>query len=322
MKAVIHTKYGPPEVLQLVAVAVPIPAPNEVVIEVHATTVNRSDSGCRSAKPFIVRYFTPLRGPKRQILGTELAGEIAAVGADVAQFEVGDRVFGINPANWGAYAEYVCMNETAPLARMPANMTFEEAAPVCDGAIIALTCLRRADLRAGQTILVYGASGAIGTAGVQLAKHLGAQATAVCGLANVELARSLGTDEVLDYTEGDVTQNGQAYDVVFDVVGKLTYRRCRTSVRPGGALVVTDLGSWCQFPVLALLTRRIGKRRVSLPVPTYGRDDVRYLRDLIEAGGFQPVIDRTYPLEQIVEATRYVETEQKVGNVVISIATG
>jgi NADPH:quinone reductase-like Zn-dependent oxidoreductase len=307
MRAVVYDKYGPPEVLRLEDVERPVPNDDEVLVRVHATTVNRSDCGWRSAKPFFARYFTGLRRPKRRILGMELAGEVEAVGAAVSEFEVGDHVFGVK--GFGAHAEFACMREDRPLAHKPAGMTFDEAAAVCDGAIIALACLRKGDLRKGRSILIYGASGSIGTAAVQLAKNFDADVTAVCNTKNLELVRSLGADRVIDYTQEDFTNNGETYDVIFDAVGKHSFRRCRRSLKPGGIYIETDLGFLWHVPILALLTWRIGDKRVTLPIPKYTKKDVLFLKELIEAGNYRAVIDRRYPLEDVVEATRYVETE-------------
>jgi NADPH:quinone reductase-like Zn-dependent oxidoreductase len=316
MKAVVHDRYGPPEVLRIVEVERPEPAENEVLVKVRATTVTRSDCGFRSATPFFSRAFTGLRRPKRRIGGMELAGEVESVGAAVTEFDVGDRVFGIRG---GAHAEFVCVREQGALAHIPADMSFEEAAPVPDGAIIALACVRKAELRAGQRILIYGASGAIGTAAVQLAKHLGAHVTAVCNTKNVEVVRSLGPDEVVDYQQEDFTRNGETYDVVLDAVGKHSFRRCRRSLKPGGHYISTDLGFMWHVPPLALASRVIGSKRVTLPLPHYTKENVVFLKELIEAGGYRAVVDRRYPLEDVVEATRYVETGQKTGNVVLTL---
>jgi NADPH:quinone reductase-like Zn-dependent oxidoreductase len=318
MRAVVYDRYGPPDVLRLEEVERPVPKDDEVLVKIHATTVNRSDCGWRSAQPFITRYFLGLRRPRRSILGSELAGEVEAVGAAVSQFEVGDHVWGVN--GFGAHAEFICMREDRPLAHKPAGMTFEEAASVCDGALIALACLRKGDLRKGRSILIYGASGSIGTAAVQLAKYFEADVTAVCNTKNVELVRSLGADTVMDYLQEDFTKNGETYDVVFDAVGKHSFRRCRRSVRPGGIYIDTDPGFMWHVPVLALLTRWIGDKKVTLPIPKYTKKDVLFLKELIEAGQYRAVIDRCYPLEQVVEATAYVETGQKTGNVVLTVS--
>jgi NADPH:quinone reductase-like Zn-dependent oxidoreductase len=317
MRAVVQDRYGPPEVLRLEEVERPVPNEDEVLVKIHATTVTRSDCGVRAADPFFARVFFGLRRPKQRISGTELAGVVEAVGSAVTEFEVGDEVFGLRS---GAHAEYVCVRESRALAHKPAGMTFEEAAAVCDGASIALACLRKADLREGRNILIYGASGAIGTAAVQLAKSFGADVTAVCNTKNLELVRSLGADRVIDYMQEDFTKNGETYDVVFDAVGKHSFRRCRHSLKRGGLYIETDLGFMWHVPALALLTRWIGDKRVTLPVPKYTKGDVLLVKELIEAGTYRPVIDRTYRLEDVVEATRYVETGQKTGNVVLTVS--
>jgi NADPH:quinone reductase-like Zn-dependent oxidoreductase len=267
MRAVVCDSYGPPEVLRLEDVAEPVPAEDEVLIRVHSTTVTRSDCGVRSGKPFIGRFFLGLRRPKRRILGSEVAGEVEAVGTAVTEFQVGDRVFGVGGMfgeRDGTHAELTTMRERAPLAQMPTNMTYDEAAAVCDGVMLALNGLRPADVRRGRRLLVYGASGSIGTAGVQLAKHFGAHVTAVCNTKNVELVRSLGADEVIDYQREDFTKNGQSYDIVFDAVGKHSFRRSRRSLKPGGVYVATDGGLNL---LLSFLTRWIGNRKVLFPIP-------------------------------------------------------
>ena len=318
MRAVVYDRYGPADVLRLEEVPRPVPKDDEVLIKIHATTVNRTDTALRAAEPFASRFITGLLRPKRKILGTELAGEIEAAGAAVTEFEAGDQVFGVNAWKFGTHAQFVCMRESASLARKPAGTTFEEAAAVCDGAILALGCLRPADLRKGKAILVYGASGSIGTAAVQLARYFDADVTAVCNTKNVEIVRSLGADKVIDYTREDFTKNGQTYDVIFDAVGKHSFRRCEGSLNRGGFYLATDL--W-QNLVLALWTSRIGDKRVVFPIPPrYTKKDVLFLKQLIEAGKYRAVIDRCYPLEQVIEATRYVETGQKTGNVVLTIS--
>ncbi len=316
MKAVVQDRYGPPEVLRLEDVDQPVPKDHEVLVRVHATSVTRSDCGVRAAHPFFARIFTGLRRPKTRIAGMELAGVVEAVGATVTEFEVGDEVFGIRS---GANAEYVCVREQGALARKPAGMSFEDAAAVCDGVIIAHACLRKANLREGRSILIYGASGSIGTAAVQLARHMGATVTAVCNTKNLELMRSLGAGEVIDYLQEDFTKNGKTYDVVFDAVGKHSFRRCRRSLAPGGIYIETDLGFMWHVPPLALLSRWIGDKRVTLPIPRYTKEEVVLLKELIEDGEYRAVIDRRYPLEDVVEATRYVETGQKTGNVVLTV---
>ncbi len=316
MRAVVYEKYGPAEVLRIAEVERPVPEADEVLVKIHATTVTRTDTGLRSAQYFVSRFFTGLRRPKRTILGLELAGEVESVGADVTEFEVGDHVFGVKGS---AHAEFVCVKESGPLAHKPAGMSFEEAAAVCDGASLALACLRKADLRDGSRVLVYGASGSVGTAGVQLAKSAGAHVTAVCNTKNVELVRSLGADVVVDYLKEDFTKNGETYDVVFDAVGMHSFRRCRHSLSPGGVYVSTDPGFMWHVPLLALLTKRIGKRKVAMGLTRYAKKDVLFLKELVEGGEYRAVIDRRYPLEDVIEASKYVETGQKVGNVVLTL---
>ena len=318
MRAVVYDEYGSPDVLRLEEVERPEPKEDEVLVKIHATTVTQTDCGWRSAKPFIVRYFIGLRRPKRRILGMELAGEVEAVGAAVTEFAVGDEVFGVG--GFGAHAEYACKRESASIAAKPTGTTFAEAAAVCDGACIALSCLRDADLRPGRSVLVYGASGSVGTAAVQLAKHFGADVTAVCNTKNVELVRSLGADRVIDYTREDYTKHGETYDVVFDAVGKTSFRRCRRLLKRGALYVETDLGFMWHVPPLALLSRWIGDKRVKIGMAKYTKKDILFLKELIEAGKYRAVIDRSYLLEQVVEATRYVETGDKTGNVVLVVS--
>jgi len=303
--------------LQIEQLPIPEPRANEVLVKVHATSVTRSDCGFRAADPFFSRIFIGLLRPKRRIPGMELAGVVEAVGAAVTEFDVGDEVFGIRG---GANAEYVCVREQGALAHKPAGMSFEEAAAVSDGGIIALACLKKADPLKGRSILIYGASGAIGTAAVQLAKHFGAAGiTGVCNTKNLELVRSLGADVVIDYTQEDFTKNGETYDVVFDAVGKHSFRRCRRSLKQNGIYIETDLGFMWHVPLLALATRWIGDKKATLPIPSYTKENILAIKELIEASEYRAVIDRRYPLEDVVEATTYVETGQKTGNVVLTV---
>jgi len=315
MRAVVYDRYGPPDVLRLEDVERPAPRDAEVLVKIHATTVNRTDCGLRSAQPFFTRFVTGLRRPRNRILGMELAGEVEAVGAAVTEFKVGDRVFG--GSGFGAHAEFVCIRESAPLAHMPAGMSFDEAAAVTDGAMLALACLRHAGPLQGRSIVIYGASGSVGTAAVQLARYFAADVTAVAGTRNRELVRSLGADRVLDYTRTDFTKNGQTYDVIMDAAGKHSFIRCRGSLKRGGIFLATDgVGN---LP-LTLLTRWIGDKRVAMGITRYSKPDVRFLKELIEAGKYRAVIDRRYPLEDVVEATRYVELRHKTGNVVLTVS--
>jgi NADPH:quinone reductase-like Zn-dependent oxidoreductase len=315
VRAVVRDGYGPPEILRLAEVDRPVPADGEILVRVQSTTVNRTDCGWRSGSPFFARYFTGVRRPKWRTLGMEFSGDVEAVGSEVTEFAVGDRVFGVKA--YGANAEFVSARASGAVAHMPAGTSFDEAAAVCDGFCIALSCLRDADIREGRRLLVYGATGSVGTAAVQLARHRGAHVTAVGNTTNLELVRSLGADEVIDYLQEDFTKNGQTYDVIFDAVGKHSYRRCRRSLAPDGRFVETDLGFMWHVPLLALTNKR-----VKLGIGRYRKEDVVFLKELIESGEYRAVIDRRYPLEDVVEATRYVETGQKTGNVVLTVGAG
>ncbi len=325
MRAVVQDRYGPAEVLRIDDVPRPVPKDDEVLIRIRASTVSQTDTHARAANPFFWRFVAGLRRPKWRTLGVELAGEVEAIGAEVSLFKVGDQVFGAPPGfGFGAHAEFICLRETAPIAHKPIGLSLEEAAAVCDGAFQALATLRRADVQPGRRIVVYGASGSLGTAAVQLAKHIGAHVTAVCNTKNLELVRSLGADEVVDYTQEDFTKRGQTYDAIIDAVGKLSAFRGRRALKPGGIYVATDGGRFLLETLAAVLGTRLvrSKRRVGAAMGRRSKDDVVFLRELIEAGAYRPVIDRRYPMEQVVEAHRYVETWQKTGNVVLTIGNG
>lgn len=321
MKAAVFDRYGEPEVQYIADVPKPVPTDEQILVRVHATTVNRADCHLRSGKPRWQRIFNLIfeRGgvlrPKPQtILGGEYAGVVEAVGAAATEFTVGQRVFGMSIM--GAQAEYTCRRARGPVASMPSNATFEECA-ITDGFLNAINCLREAGPLEGKRVLVYGASGAIGTAGVQLARHFGAHVTAVCNTKNLELVRSLGADEVIDYLHEDFTKNGETYDVVFDAVGKKTFPQCKRSLKPGGSFLPTDglvNGLWL------LWTKKFGDKKVKAQLPPrYLKEDIVFLKELMEAGEYRAVIDRIVPLEDVVEATRYVETGQKTGNVVLTV---
>ena len=320
MRAVVHDRYGPPEVLRIAEVERPVPQEDEVLVRVRASTVTRGDAmGVRSAEYRFTRLFTGVRRPRRTSLGTEFAGLVEEVGAAVTELQVGDHVFGVKA---GANAEYVTVRETGVIAEMPAALTYEEAAAVPDGSLLALTCLRAADPLRGKRVLVYGAAGSVGTAAVQLLVHHfeATDVTAVCDTNDVDLVRSLGAGAVLDRLREDFTKNGKRYDVIFDAVGKHSFRRCRGSLEPGGTYVTMDLGFMYHVPFLSLATRVAGSKRAKLGIGRYRREDLLLVRELVEAGRYRPVIDRTYPLDDIVEATRYVESGRKTGNVVLRVA--
>ena len=318
-----HTSYGPPDVVRIAEVDKPTPRNNQVLVKVHATTVNRTDAGFRAGKPRIVRLFTGLIRPKVAVLGNEFAGEIEAVGRDVTSFLVGNRVFGYSGlqhgSRFGAHAEYLAIAEDGSLATMPANLTYEEAAPSTEGSHYALSLIRKARIQHGQDVLVNGATGAIGSAAVQLLKHLGANVTAVCDTKNIELVKGLGADRVIDYTAEDFTKDTQTYDVVLDAVGKSSFGRTKRLLKPRGVYLSSDLGPLAQNPILALITPLFGGKKVMFPIPRDDQEMARYFKGLLESGAFKPVIDRRYRLDQIVEAYKYVETGQKTGNVVITV---
>jgi NADPH:quinone reductase-like Zn-dependent oxidoreductase len=317
MRAAVHERYGPPEVLHIKEVDQPEPAEDEVLVRVLASSVTRSDCGFRNTEYWFSRVFTGLVRPKRTIAGMEFAGVVEEIGAAVTEFRVGEEVFGIKG---GANAEYVCVRESGVVARKPSRLSFEEAAVVADGGLSALTMLPALGPIQGRHIVVYGASGSIGTAAVQVAKHLGARVTAVTDTDRIELVRSLGADEVVDYTREDWARRG-TYDAVFDAVGKSSFRKARRALRPGAAYVSADLGFMWHAPLVILATKWIGSRKAKLGIARYRQEDLLRLRELLEAGAYRPVIDRAYPLEDVVQATRYVETKQKTGNVVLTVAT-
>ena len=328
MKAIICTKYGPPDVLQLKEVEKPTPKDNEVLVKVYATTVAAVDCEMRRFNKFPLWLWLPGRivigitGPRQKILGHELSGEIESVGKDVKLFGKGDQVFAATGHSYGAHAEYKCLPEDGALAKKPANMTHEEAAAVPVGGGTALHFLRKGKIQSGQEVLINGASGSIGTFAIQLAAYFGAEVTGVCSTANLELVKSLGVDKVIDYTEEDFTKTGLTYDIIFDAVAKSSFSRCKGSLKPGGIYLTTipSLGVMLQM----LWTSKFGRKKAIFAASGVAPSSERaknlvFLKELIEAGKINPFIDRSYPLEQIVEAHRYVETGHKKGNVVITV---
>ena len=319
MKAVVNTRYGSPDVLEIREAPKPEPKAGEVLIKVHATTVSRTDCGMLRAHPFFIRLGIGLLRPKRTILGMDFAGTVEAVGTGVTSFTPGERVFGMSPDDFGAHADYLCVPEEGPIAAMPAGLSFAEAV-LCEGAWYADTYLKKFGLKPGHKILIYGASGAIGTAAVQLARSYGAEVTAVVATRHLDLVRSLGADRAVDYTAEDFTQIGETFDFVLDAVGKTSFFRCRKLLKPGGVFAATDLGPWCQNPLLEIWSRITGSGRVVFPMPKSSKAVVEFLKDRMEAGELRAVIDRSYPLEAVADAYRYVETAQKTGIVVINVA--
>jgi NADPH:quinone reductase-like Zn-dependent oxidoreductase len=319
MRAVVHDRYGPPEVLRVAEVERPVPKEDEVLVKVHASTVTRGDAmGVRSVDYRFTRVFTGIRRPRRTSFGTEFAGRVEQAGGAVTALGVGDEVFGIAE---GANADYVTVRESGVIAPKPTALTFEEATAVPDGSLLALTCLRPGDPLQGKSVLVYGAAGSVGTAAVQLlAHHFEAEVTAVCDTKDVEVVRALGAREVVDRLRDDFTENGTTYDVIFDAVGKHSFRRCRRSLKTGGIYISMDLGFMYHLPLLALVTRVAGSRRATVGIGRYRKEDLLLVKELVDTCKYRPVIDRTYTLEEVVKAVGYVESGQKTGNVVLRVS--
>jgi NADPH:quinone reductase-like Zn-dependent oxidoreductase len=320
MKAAVTTRYGSPEVVHVMDVARPAPEAGELLVRVHATSVNRTDCGFRAGHPWFIRGFSGITKPKRTVLGNEFAGVVEAVGNDVGRFAVGERVFGYHDTRFGGHAEYLAIGQDAAVATMPEGRDFEVMAPVTEGSHYALAYIRAAGVSESSEVLVYGATGAIGSAAVQIIKSLGAHVTAVCASEHVELVVGLGAERVIDRTTADFAADTQRYDLVLDAVGKCSFRQCRNLLKSRGIWASTDLGPLSQNPLLVFATRFSPGRRVLFPFPKINQEVVEYLNGLIESRQFRPVVDRTYPLEEIIEAYRYVETQQKIGNVVITVA--
>ncbi len=323
MKAIVYTQYGSPDVLQLKEVEKPVPRDDEVLIKVHATTVNRTDCATIRAKPFFMRIVTGLFKPKKQIPGTEFAGEIEVVGKDVSSLKVGDKVFGFDDQGSGSHAQYMTIREDKVVI-IPNNISYGQAAASSEGAHYAYNFINKVDLKKRQNILVNGATGAIGSAAVQLLKYFDLDVTAVCATRNIELVKSLGADKVIDYTKSDFTKDEQKYDFVFDTVGKSSFFKCKHLLKPGGVYISSDLGYMAENIFLPLITPiikpMIGNKKTLFPMPTNIRGSLILIKRLIEQDKFKAVIDRElFPLERIVEAYRYVEKGQKTGNVVITV---
>lgn len=322
MKAAVYDRYGPPEVLQLKEIEKPVPKDNEVLVKVHATSVHIADTRMRSFTvpamawlPF--RLFSGIRRPRKKILGIEFAGEIEALGRNVKRFKEGDQVFGSTEPGLGAYAEYICLPETTLLAQKPDKITWEEAAAGPVSSLAALYYLKKAGVQSGKKVLINGASGALGVAAVQLAKYYGAEVTGVCSTGNLNMVRSLGADNVIDYTQEDFTGQSEAYDIIFDAVGKSSFSKCKIALKKGGIYVLS-------IPTLAIIiqtiwTSKIGSKKAVFGIAKSTAEDIDFIKGLIEVRKLKPVVDRTWPLEQIVEAHSYVDKGHKKGNVVITV---
>ena len=323
MKAVVCTQYGPPDILQLKEVEKPVAGDHELLIRIHATSVNRTDTATLRAIPFFARLFTGLLRPKKTIPGSEFAGEIEAIGENVTRYKVGDRVFGINEDSFGSHAQFMAISEDEALTTIPENISYEQAAVSSEGAYYAYNFINKVNLQRGQKVLVNGATGAIGSAAVQLLNYFGVQVTATSNTKNIELVKSLGADQVIDYSEHDFTRGDQKYDYVFDCVGKSSFFKCKPVLQTNGVYISSDLGYLAQNIFLPLITPiikpLIGHKKTVSPFPAGCREFILFIKKLIEQGKFTSVIDRQYPLEQIVEAYQYVEKGQKTGNVVITV---
>ena len=319
MKACIYTQYGPPSILRIKEVEQPVPQSNELLIRVHAATVNRTDCAILRAKPFFMRFVAGLFGPNRQTPGTDFAGKVEAVGEAVRSFKVGDRVFGFNDLGVRSHAEYMVIAEDQPIAVIPPNCSYRHAAASIEGAHYAYNFINKVNLEPESKVMVNGATGAIGSAALQLLKHFGTKVTAVGNTKNLKLLANLGADRVIDYEREDFTQDTEQYDFVFDTVGKSSFGRCKRLLKPGGAYISSELGWMAENLFFALTTPLTGGKKVIFPVPTSVQSSIDLVRKLLEEGSLKPVIDRVYPLDSIVEAFTYVETGQKTGNVVVSL---
>lgn len=318
MKAIVYTKYGPPDVLQLKEVDKPTPSDNEVLIKIYATTVNRTDYATIGAIPFFARLFTGIFKPKKQIPGTEFAGIIEEIGKNIKSLKVGDKVFGFNDQGLESHAQYTAISEENAIT-IPDNMTYEQVAAGSEGAHYAYNFIKRVDYQGGKKVLVNGATGAIGSAAVQLLKYFDVNVTATCNTKNIELVKSLGVDRVIDYTKEDFTKENQKYNFVFDTVGKSSFFKCKRLLQPKGIYISSDLGYMAQNIFLPLITPIFRGKKTIFPTPTNIKESLVLIKKLLAQGKFRPVIDRKYPLEQIVEAYKYVGTGQKTGNVVITV---
>lgn len=320
MKAVIHTSYGPPQVAKVCEINIPQLKDNEILIRVYTSTVNRTDSGFRSAEYFISRFWSGLFRPKQQTLGCEFAGVVEKIGSLVSKFKIGDRVFGFDDEKFGAHAEYLAIAQDKAISIIPDNLSFDQAAAITEGGHYALCNIKASKIEIGQNALVYGATGAIGTAAVQLLNYMGVHVTAVCNTKNLELVKTIGAHKVIDYQKENFLQTDKKFHLIFDAVGKSSFSTCKPLLTTKGIYVSTELGKNAENVFLALFTPLFNSKKVIFPIPIIKKEDVEYLKSLAEVGKFRAIIDRTYHLDQIVEAYTYVETGQKTGNVLLKIS--
>ena len=320
MKAIVYSNYGPPEVARLMEVNRPVPKDNEILVKVCASTVNRTDAGFRSAEYFIIRFWSGLIRPKIKILGCEFAGIVEEAGKNVSLFKKGDKVFGFNEKTFGGHGEYLTIAENDAVTNLPYNLNFQEASPITEGAHYALNNINASKIEKGQNALVYGATGAIGSAAVQLLKHFGVNVTAVCNTKNVELVKSLGADIVIDYQTEDFTKTSNKFHFIFDAVGKISFGQSKPLLMDKCIYISTELGKNAENVFLAIRSAFSSGKKVLFPIPIINKEYVNFLKELVEKGAFKPVIDRRYTLDQIPEAYKYVDSGQKTGNVVITIA--
>jgi NADPH:quinone reductase-like Zn-dependent oxidoreductase len=319
MKAAVYHQYGGPEVVSITDIDKPIVQDNDVLIRVYASTVNRTDTGFRSAQYIVSRLFSGIVKPKNPVLGCDFAGEIVEVGKSVTQFQIGDRVFGFDDQGFGAHAEYKVISADASIAHIPKGLAYTEAAALAEGGHYALCDIRAAGVVEGQYVMVYGATGAIGSAAVQLLKYLGAYVVAVCSTKHIELVKSLGADEVIDYTKEDISKTPHRFDLVFDAVGKISFDTCKYILKDRGIYISTELGPNLQNPFLAITTSLSKGKKVLFPLPTVNQADIVFFKELVEQGKYRAIIDKTYVLDDIVAAHQYVDMGHKVGNVIITI---
>ena len=318
MKAVIRTKYGPPEILSVKEIDKPTPKSNEILVKVHAATVNRTDCGILWGKPFIIKFFIGIPKPKLSITGTDFVGVVEETGADVTNFKKGERVWGFDDGGLASHAEFLTIATNKAVLKIPEKISFERAVASAEGAHYAYNFINKVDLKPGQKVLVNGATGAIGSAAVQILKHFNVEVTATCGTDNTAKVKSIGADRVIDYLKEDFTQDNETYDFVFDAVGKSTFQKCKRLLNKNGIYISSELGPYAQNIFFALAAPLMKDKKVKFPLPVNIKASLEFIKELLEKDKFSPLIDRKYKLEEIAEAYRYVDSGKKIGNVIIS----